>query len=94
VNGKRRVQQFPVLRKQIQQWYEIAKKRGCNYMLVVHDFCVYGDHPVLVPKESRAIDVLDFVRAQLNNREVVIEIYDLRINMMSQLNERRALHYY
>jgi hypothetical protein len=69
-------------------WIEEGIAHGHTHMLVVCDSFTYEDYPVYVPPEHACFDIHD-VYANLMMQKVM-EIYDLRKDINSQLNSVRA----
>jgi hypothetical protein len=74
----------------IKEWFEQALKEGGTHMIVVCDTYDGDDYPVIVlPKESVTEKMKEF---DGKNMQRIMEVYDLRLPMEPQLDERRAMH--
>jgi hypothetical protein len=72
----------------IRGWFEAGVEQGATHMLVVCDTFSYEDYPVYV----RPDQIMQVVYEEHDgpNMQRVMEVYDLRDDMESQLKERRA----
>lgn len=82
---------MPTTREDIRTWFKEGVTKGATHMVVACDTFDYEDYPVFV---MPADDVVEKVK-EFNgpNMQKVMEVYDLSMDMGTQLNERRAFHY-
>jgi len=77
-------------RDDIRAWLERGKKEGATHVIVVCDTFDYGDYPVMVmPGENANEKFEEYCKKEMQR---VMEVYDLRMDIESQLKERRAFH--
>lgn len=77
----------------IRTWLTYAKEQqpSCTHMLVVCDTFDHDDYPVYVTMDE---DVRDVARAHDGvNMQQLMEVYDLSMDIETQLAETRAFHY-
>lgn len=77
-------------RSDIRGWLQRAKPEH-THMIVVVDSFDYGDYPVFVSNDE---DVREVAR-KYNEKSMqrIMEVYNLGMDIESQLNERRAFNY-
>ena len=74
----------------IRQWFQSGIKSGATHMIVVCDTYDWDDYPVYVRQEENVGEkVLEYHR---KNMQKGMEVYDLIMDMDTQLNEHRAFH--
>lgn len=75
-------------RDEISSWFDEGAKNGSRHMLVVCDTFDYDDYPVFTNTDN------DCMMSYRNPGKMqrVMEVYDLRKDKITQMNERRALH--
>jgi len=74
----------------IQSWLEEAKATGARWLIVVCDTYDYEDYPVAIkPDEDFWAKFAEF---NGNNMQRVMEVYDLEMDLKSQLDEQNAFH--
>lgn len=77
-----------VSREEISRWFDEAVEKGATHLVVVVDTYDWEDYPVSVlPGES----VHDLVRNP-GEMQRVMEVYSMRLDKETQLNEHRAYH--
>lgn len=76
---------------EISEWFERGSVLGATHMIVVCDTFSHEDYPVYVkPGESSREIAADY---DDKNMQRIMEVYDLSIDKVAQLEERRAFHY-
>lgn len=73
---------------QIESWLGREKAAESDYMLVICDTFDYEDYPVFVSKG----DLHEALEQYSKNMQRVIEVYDLSLDIATQLKETRAWH--
>ena len=83
----------------IREWIKKAQEKGCTHLLVVCDTYDYEDYPVEIypkgkkPYESDKDDVEKAITYYNGpNMQKVMEVYNLFMDIKSQLNEHRSWH--
>lgn len=79
-------------KQDVREWLIYGKEQlpNCTHMLVVCDTFDHDDYPVYVPADE---DVRDVARAHDGvNMQQLMEVYDLSMDLESQLAEERAFH--
>ena len=90
-NGSRKgASSVGTTQEDIRTWLERGKKEGATHVIVVCDTFDYGDYPVMVMPGEDAREKYEDHNGK--NMQRVMEVYDLRMDIESQLNERRAFH--
>lgn len=74
----------------IRDWLRRAKEDNCTHMLVVCDTFDYNDYPVFCESKEECLE--QHKEHHLKNMQRVMEVYDLSIDIESQLKEVRAKH--
>jgi hypothetical protein len=77
-------------KEQIREWVYKGLKTGATHVIIVYDRWDYEDYPVYVDKHqsvSAEVDARDG-----RNMLKVMEVYNLSMDIESQLNEYRAWH--
>lgn len=77
-------------REEIQNWLIEAKQSGARWLIVVCDSYDYEDYPVAInPNEDfwKRYDEYDG-----RNMQRIMEVYDLNVDLKSQLSETRSNH--
>ncbi|MBI2064724.1 MAG: hypothetical protein HYT62_01580 [Candidatus Yanofskybacteria bacterium] len=75
----------------IRGWLNEAKKMKATHVIVVCDTFDWEDYPVYVASNE---DVRKkYSEYNGPNMQKVMEVYSLKIDIESQLNERRAFHF-
>jgi hypothetical protein len=77
-------------RDDIKGWFESGKKENATHMIVVCDEFDYDDYPVYAHDDTECLEQFDKFNGK--NMQRVMEVYDLRMDMKEQLDERRARH--
>lgn len=77
-------------KEQIREWVEKGVATNATHVIIVYDRWDYEDYPVYVDKHQS-------VNAEIDARDgrnmlKVMEVYDLSMDIDSQLNEHRARH--
>jgi hypothetical protein len=77
------------MKKDIIEWWANGLNLGFTHMMVICDTNEREDYPVYTnePKKERHEIELD---PQMRK---IIEVYSYKLNFITQLNERRAIHY-
>ena len=75
-------------RDEISGWFDRGVKEGARHMLVLCDTFDHDDYPVFTHTDN---DCLVRYRNP-GNMQRVMEVYDLRTDKTSQMNEKRAFH--
>ena len=75
----------------IQLWFREGQSKDAHHMLVITDTYEYEDYPVYVMKNEDTKKKIKEVREESEMR-VIQEIYDLSLDMNTQLDEKRAYH--
>ncbi len=78
-------------KEDIKQWLERGKSQKATHVIIACDTFDHGDYPVYVmPSE----DVHERAKAYNRvNMQRIMEVYNLSMDIESQLNEGRAVNY-
>ncbi len=77
-------------REDIREWLQEGQRAGATHVIIASDTFSYEDFPVnVLPGEN----VEQAVREHTGNMQMVREVYALHLDLESQLNEHRAMHY-
>ena len=80
-------------RSDIEGWFKRGKKEGQTHLIVMCDTYDWDDYPVYInTKEGQDIEKEVKEKLKGANMQKLMEVYDLSMDMESQLNERRAFH--
>ena len=82
---------MPTTRQEIAEWFEEGVKNSKTHMIVVCDTFDYDDYPVFVSEGESARTAYE--ERDGRNMQRVMEVYNLRMDMETQLNERRAFNF-
>ena len=76
---------------EIRGWLHKAKEMKSTHMIVVCDTFDYGDYPVFVAEGENVKEV----ESKYDDKDMqqVVEVYSLKLDIETQLNERRSFHY-
>jgi predicted transcriptional regulator len=74
----------------IQLWFREGQSKDAHHMLVITDTYEYEDYPVYVMQNENTKKKIKEVTE--NESQVVQEIYDLSLDMNTQLEEKKAYH--
>ena len=75
----------------IRRWFETAKKQNATHLIVACDTWDWDDYPVYVDKSQ---DVRkEERRIQSSEMQKVMEVYNISMDMESQLREYRSFNY-
>ena len=77
-------------KKRIREWLERGIQTGATHVIVVCDKWDYEDYPVYVEKTESVETRMK--RYNHSNMQEIMEVYDLSMDIESQLNEFRAWH--
>lgn len=77
-------------KKLIRGWFQDGVDKGATHMIVVCDIFNYMDYPVYVQPNQEASEVAANIHGR--NMQKVMEVYDLSMDIESQLEEARAWH--
>lgn len=69
----------------IATWFEAGVKQGATHMVVVCDTFDYEDYPVYVTEKDKVRDVIAKHSEAAGNMQKVMECYDLRRSLGSQV---------
>jgi hypothetical protein len=74
----------------IMGWLIRGKTNGADFVIVVCDTYDHEDYPVFCTEAE-----FKQKHAQYNgkNMQIIMEVYDLSLDITSQMQERRAFHY-
>lgn len=73
----------------IRGWLNYAKSKNATHMIVVCDTFEWEDYPVEVYPDQIVADV---VKKYSDNMQKVMEVYNMSLDLESQLSETRAYH--
>jgi len=73
----------------IKDWLNDAVCNGADFLIIACDTFDWDDYPV---PASRLGFWAKYNHLNSSNMQKVMEVYDLSMNLQSQLNERRAMH--
>ena len=79
-----------VAKNRVQLWFKEGQSKNAHHMLIMRDTYEYEDYPVYVLKNEDTKKKIRELRE--NDNQVVQAIFDLSLDMDSQLEERRAYH--
>jgi hypothetical protein len=74
----------------IRRWLKEGLEEKARYMIVVYDTIACNDYPVFVSKDQDFYEKYDKLGG--NSTQRIMEVYDLNMDIESQLNEFRANH--
>lgn len=75
-------------KKRIREWLERGIQMGATHVIIVCDTWDYEDYPVYVKKDESAQErVYSYQRSSMQQ---VMEVYNLSMDIDSQLDEYRA----
>jgi hypothetical protein len=77
-------------RREISDWFDRGVEAGMAYMLVVCDRFDHEDYPVYTENDELALKA--HAEHDGPNMQKVMEVYDLRLDKTTQLNEWRAFN--
>lgn len=80
---------MPTRQDEIREWFARGKQCGARFMLVVVDSFSYEDYPSFVKPGE---DIKAAIDGKSCNMQRVVEVYDLAMDMESQLREPRPWH--
>jgi hypothetical protein len=78
-------------RAEIAVWFNSGVRHGATHLIVVCDTYDWSDYPVYVGPDEDFWERHDGHNG--TNMQQVMEVYDLSMDMESQLAEHRAFHY-
>lgn len=76
-------------RKDIEEWYDEAKKAGATHLIIGHDPFDHDNFPIKIMPGQSVRDRLDGLASSGNSYD---EVYDLSLDKAKQLAELRAMH--
>jgi hypothetical protein len=79
-----------VSKSEIRRWIESGIKNGATHVIVVCDTFDHEDYPVYVMQNESVKDRVSYY--QRASMQTIMEIYNLSMDVESQLNEYRAWH--
>jgi hypothetical protein len=80
-----------VTKQDIRNWINGAKKEGATHMLVVCDTFDYEDYPVSVMPDENVKE--KYEQYNDKNMQKVMEVYNLSLDIESQINQVRAMNF-
>ena len=78
-------------REDIVRWLTRGKKERATHMIVVCDTYDWEDYPVYVSRNEKVREVYREYNGK--SMQTVMEVYSLKKDLESQLNEHRAFHF-
>jgi hypothetical protein len=80
-----------ITKQEISDWFDRALFNGCSHLIIVCDTFDWEDYPVYVmPNESVHEKASEF---DGRNMQKVMEVYSMKLDKQSQMNEYRGFHY-
>lgn len=78
--------------KDIEGWFDRGVKQGARWMLVICDTFDHGDYPSFFTRDEKpeCIDKIFNLRQGKESMQKLMEVYDLEMNKVNQMKERRA----
>jgi len=73
-------------REEISAWFDEGAKLGSDYMIVMTDTFDWDDYPSYYSGDN----ITRHVASKNFNMQKVMEVYDLRLDRESQLNQHRC----
>jgi hypothetical protein len=73
-----------------EQWFDRGIEEGARYLIVACDTFSYDDYPVFVKENENFYKKYDELDGK--NMQKIMEVYDLKMDKETQLNEQRAHH--
>jgi len=73
------------------KWFQKGVRNNQSHMIVVCDTYDYDDYPVYINSLEEFEE--EYKRVISHSSETIMEVYDLKMDMDSQMNEDRAFHY-
>ena len=81
-------------KEDIRGWFKRGIKENQTHMIVMCDTFDCDDYPVYIStKEGQDIEKEVKEKLKGENMQKLMEVYDLSMDMESQLSERRSFHY-
>lgn len=77
-------------REEIKGWLELGIVKGVKYVMVFCDTFDYTYYPVYIKDPKEVSD--RYNRAASGKGDRLMEVYDLSLDIDTQLQERRAMH--
>jgi len=78
-------------KEDIKMWLQRGRENGSTHVIVVCDTYEHDDYPVFVKTDESAKDKADVFDGK--NMQKVMEVYNLSMDVDSQLAQHRALNY-
>ena len=75
----------------LRQWFQRGVQHGATHMIVMCDQFDYDDYPVYVAVGEDAHEIVH--KKESHSMQKVMEVYNLGLDMESQMNEFRAFNY-
>jgi len=86
-----KVDKMAATKDDIRRWVENSKSQNYDYVIIVCDQYDWSDFPV--PVMEKDFEEAYKANTGQHNACKIMEVYDLKLDIESQLNERRAFHY-
>lgn len=77
-------------KEEIKDWFKSGVRSGSTHLIIVCDTFDWEDYPVYVAKGEDPKKKADQYR---DNMQRVMEVYNLSMDMETQLNEDRSFNY-
>lgn len=77
-------------RNEIAGWFDQAKEAGATHMIVVCDTFDHDDYPVNVMSGEDVNEQIKKYNGK--NMQQIMEVYSMKLDKETQLNEERAYH--
>lgn len=78
-------------KEEIKEWFQFGIQEKATHMIIVCDTYEHADYPVYVSSEQNVHDVV--LEKKESSMQRVMEVYNLSMDMETQLNKRRNFEY-
>ncbi len=78
-------------RQDIERWLQSAKEKGATHLIIVVDMYDHDNYPVYVSKDKDVREEEERIASQ--SMQGVDEVYNMSMDIESQLSEQRAFNY-
>lgn len=78
-------------KQMISDWFDLGVEQKATHMLVVCDTFDYEDYPVYVKPSEKVRE--EYAKYNGPNMQKVMEVYDLKKDRDTQLNEGRSFNF-
>lgn len=91
-DGNFRKETMQTTRADLEEWFKQGLKKKATHMIIACDTFDNSDYPVYVKNNENVIErVNDYSKPE--KMSIVVEVYNLSMDMNKQLNEYRSFNY-